>query len=119
MDALPGMLSTLRSPIPTGVPTEALSAEQPVYAARVKMPGERAGFTFDDAMVVSSAFADTVPVISRQIRKTTARTFIEFNTMGAILSFSKQNQVEISLFCSGKPVISTWPAASGWSWCLF
>jgi hypothetical protein len=42
-----------------------------------------------------AAFADTVPVRSRQTRNSTTTIFIGFNTMGAILSFSKKDQVSI------------------------
>jgi hypothetical protein len=55
------------------------------------MPGERAGFAIEDDIEEVAAFADTVPTSTRQMRNITTKIFIEFNSMGAILSFSKKD----------------------------
>jgi hypothetical protein len=66
------------------------------------MPGERAGFAIWDDTEEVAAFADTVPTSKRQMRNIATKIFIEFNTMGAILSFSKMDQVQPALSDSGK-----------------
>jgi hypothetical protein len=50
-----------------------------------------AGFAIWDETEEEAAFADTGPASTRQMRNTTTRIFIAFNTIRAILSFSVTN----------------------------
>jgi hypothetical protein len=91
------MLLTSSSPVSAIVPAEALTTEQYDTPA-VAYTDEIAGFAIEDDTDEVAAFADAVPASIRQMRNITATIFIESNTMGIILSFSKWIRSRLSSF---------------------